>query len=89
MWRPLKSSPCNLSPTQAEKKKAGQGDDSHCNPEIDKLKKEVQETKEINKKLKELLQVRTHADRLKNPMCSPSWVFSVMNNLAALIKMFP
>uniref|UniRef100_A0A3Q2T0Q3 Family with sequence similarity 184 member B n=1 Tax=Fundulus heteroclitus TaxID=8078 RepID=A0A3Q2T0Q3_FUNHE len=42
--------------TQAEKKTAGQGDDGHANPEIDKLKKEVQDTKEINKKLRELLQ---------------------------------
>lgn len=44
---------------QAEKKKAGQGDDCHVNPEIDRLRKEVQDTKEINKKLRELLQVRT------------------------------
>ncbi|XP_028301517.1 protein FAM184B [Gouania willdenowi] len=41
--------------TQAEKKKAGQGDDGHGNPEIDRLRDEVQETKEINKKLRELL----------------------------------
>uniref|UniRef100_A0A096M779 Family with sequence similarity 184 member B n=1 Tax=Poecilia formosa TaxID=48698 RepID=A0A096M779_POEFO len=31
-----------------------QEDDSHANPEIDKLRKEVQDTKEINKKLREL-----------------------------------
>ena len=42
---------------QAEKKKAGAGDDGHGNPEIDRLRKEVQDTKEINKKLRELLQV--------------------------------
>lgn len=42
---------------QAEKKKAAQGDDGNGNPEIDRLRKEVQDTKEINKKLKELLQV--------------------------------
>ncbi|XP_019215438.1 protein FAM184B isoform X7 [Oreochromis niloticus] len=42
--------------SQAEKKKAGQGDDCHVNPEIDRLRKEVQDTKEINKKLRELLQ---------------------------------
>lgn len=41
---------------QMEKKKAGSGDDCHVNPEIDKLRKEVQDTKEINKKLRELLQ---------------------------------
>ncbi|MED6295381.1 hypothetical protein CHARACLAT_031296, partial [Characodon lateralis] len=41
---------------QAEKKTAGREDDSHANPEIDKLRKEVQDTKEINKKLRELLQ---------------------------------
>lgn len=57
---------------QAEKKTAGQEDDSNANPEIDKLKKEVQDTKEINKKLRELLQVRTphthtHASTLKSP----------------------
>lgn len=43
---------------EAEKKTAGQ-DDSHANPEIDKLRMEVQDTKEINKKLRELLQVWT------------------------------
>lgn len=42
---------------QAEKKKEGPGDDCHGNPEIDRLRKEVQETKEINKKLRDLLQV--------------------------------
>lgn len=42
---------------QAEKKKAAQGDDSHGNPEIERLRKEVQDTKQINKKLRELLQV--------------------------------
>uniref|UniRef100_A0A8C6K7N5 Family with sequence similarity 184 member B n=1 Tax=Nothobranchius furzeri TaxID=105023 RepID=A0A8C6K7N5_NOTFU len=42
--------------TQVEKKKAGQGDDCHGNPEIDRLRKEVQDTKEINKKLRDLLQ---------------------------------
>lgn len=42
---------------QAEKKKAAPGDDSHGNPEIERLRKEVQDTKEINKKLRELLQV--------------------------------
>lgn len=44
-------------PLQAEKKKAAQGDDSHGNPEIERLRKEVQDTKQINKKLRELLQV--------------------------------
>ncbi|KAG7485047.1 hypothetical protein JOB18_002123 [Solea senegalensis] len=42
--------------TEEEKKKAGQGDDCHGNPEIDRLRQEVQDTKEINKKLRELLQ---------------------------------
>lgn len=42
---------------QAEKKKAGPGDDSHGNPEIERLRKEVQDTKEINRKLRELVQV--------------------------------
>ncbi|XP_068606864.1 protein FAM184B isoform X2 [Brachionichthys hirsutus] len=42
--------------SQAEKKKAGPGDDGHGNPEIDRLRKEVQDTKEINRKLRELLQ---------------------------------
>ncbi|XP_065815331.1 protein FAM184B isoform X1 [Labrus bergylta] len=41
---------------QDEKKKACSGDDCHGNPEIDRLRKEVQDTKEINKKLRELLQ---------------------------------
>lgn len=49
----------DLSPVQAEKKKAAQGDDSHGNPEIERLRKEVQDTKQINKKLRELLQVWT------------------------------
>lgn len=51
---------------QAEKKKAGPGDDCHGNPEIDRLRKEVQDTMEINKKLRDLLQVH------KNHMCSLS-----------------
>lgn len=55
-----------FSPMQAEKKKAGPGDDCHGNPEIDRLRKEVQDTKEINKKLRDLLQVH------KNHMCSLS-----------------
>lgn len=45
---------------QAEKKAAAaaaQGDDGHGNPEIDRLRQEVQDTKEINRKLRELLQV--------------------------------
>lgn len=42
---------------QVEKKKAGPGDDSHGNPEIERLRKEVQDTKEINRKLRELVQV--------------------------------
>lgn len=42
---------------QMEKKKASTGDDGHGNPEIERLRKEVQDTKEINKKLRELLQV--------------------------------
>ncbi|XP_053713626.1 trichohyalin-like isoform X1 [Synchiropus splendidus] len=42
-----------LAELQEEKKK---GDGYHGNPEIDRLKREVQETKEINKKLKDLLQ---------------------------------
>lgn len=42
---------------QAEKKNAGPGDDSHGNPEIERLRKEVQDTKEINRKLRELVQV--------------------------------
>lgn len=53
----LKSFTGYLWPMQAEKKKAAQGDDGHGNPEIDRLRKEVQDTKEINKKLRELLQV--------------------------------
>lgn len=43
--------------TQAEKKKAGPADDGHGNPEIERLRKEVQDTKEINRKLRDLLQV--------------------------------
>ncbi|XP_071779377.2 LOW QUALITY PROTEIN: protein FAM184B [Centroberyx gerrardi] len=42
--------------SQADKKRAGLGDDCHGNPEIDRLRKEVQETKEINKKMREQLQ---------------------------------
>ncbi|XP_030207059.1 protein FAM184B isoform X1 [Gadus morhua] len=41
---------------QAEKKRAGLGDDCHGNPEIDRLRKEVQDTKDINKKLRDQLQ---------------------------------
>ncbi|XP_032419608.1 protein FAM184B isoform X3 [Xiphophorus hellerii] len=52
----LQAQVSDLSQMQAEKKMAGQEDDSHANPEIDKLRKEVQDTKEINKKLRELLQ---------------------------------
>ena len=55
---------------QAEKKKAGSGDDGHVNPEIERLRKEVQDTKEINKKMRELLQVFSKI----NPFAS------VMNN---------
>lgn len=58
------------SPMQAEKKKAGSGDDGHVNPEIERLRKEVQDTKEINKKMRELLQVFSKI----NPFAS------VMNN---------
>lgn len=47
----------SLALTQAEKKKAGAGDDGHGNPEIERLRKEVQDTKEINRKLRDLLQV--------------------------------
>lgn len=57
----FKSLAHNFSRMQVEKKKACQGDDCHGNPEIDRLRKEVQETKEINKKLRELLQVHTSA----------------------------
>lgn len=42
--------------SQVEKKNSGSGDDCHGNPEIDRLRKEVQDTKEINKKLRDLLQ---------------------------------
>lgn len=52
---PLKQK--SLAKTQAEKKKAGSGDDGHGNPEIERLRKEVQDTKEINRKLRDLLQV--------------------------------
>ncbi|KAG7261582.1 hypothetical protein CRUP_019228, partial [Coryphaenoides rupestris] len=41
---------------QAEKKRAGLGEDCHGNPEIDRLRKEVQDTKDINKKLRDQLQ---------------------------------
>ncbi|XP_077460794.1 protein FAM184B isoform X2 [Stigmatopora argus] len=47
---------CQLDELQSETKKEDSGDESHGNREIDKLKKEVQETKEINKKLRELLE---------------------------------
>lgn len=47
----------SLAKTQAEKKKSGPGDDGHGNPEIERLRKEVQDTKEINRKLRDLLQV--------------------------------
>ena len=49
---------------QLEKKKAGQGDDCHGNPEIDRLRKEVQDTKEINKKLRDLLQVQSSSSKV-------------------------
>nr|XP_046269806.1 protein FAM184B isoform X2 [Scatophagus argus] len=42
--------------SKVDKKKAGPGDDNHGNPEIERLRTEVQETKEINRKLRELLQ---------------------------------
>ncbi|KAM3865451.1 LOW QUALITY PROTEIN: protein FAM184B [Diretmus argenteus] len=42
--------------SQAEKKRTGLVDDCHGNPEIDRLRKEVQDTKEINKKMREQLQ---------------------------------
>nr|XP_057938648.1 protein FAM184B isoform X2 [Doryrhamphus excisus] len=45
-----------LDEMQTEKNKESPENDSRVNPEIDKLKKEVQETKEINKKLRERLQ---------------------------------
>ncbi|XP_062334481.1 protein FAM184B [Osmerus eperlanus] len=41
---------------QVEKKRVGSGDDCHGNPEIDRLRKEVQETMEMNKRLREQLQ---------------------------------
>lgn len=47
----------SLVKTQAEKKKASPGDDGHGNPEIERLRKEVQDTKEMNRKLRDLLQV--------------------------------
>lgn len=47
----------SLAKTQAEKKKASPGDDGHGNPEIERLRKEVQDTKEMNRKLRDLLQV--------------------------------
>ncbi|XP_034394277.1 protein FAM184B [Cyclopterus lumpus] len=50
-----------LQSQQAEKAKEGPGDDCHGNPEIDRLRKEVQDTKEINKKLKDLLQPQTQS----------------------------
>ncbi|XP_034544025.1 protein FAM184B isoform X2 [Notolabrus celidotus] len=58
-----------LSEAQAEKKKAGSGDDCHGNPEIDRLRKEVQDTKEINKKLRDLLQEpQTQEERQSHTM---------------------
>lgn len=59
---------------QEEQKKEGQNDDSHGNPEIDRLRKEVQDTKEINKKLRDLLQVHVLS----------SWSFSVTEYLTPL-----
>ncbi|KAK9540185.1 hypothetical protein VZT92_002654 [Zoarces viviparus] len=44
-----------LQSQEGEKTKEGPGDGCHGNPEIDRLRKEVQDTKEINKKLKDLL----------------------------------
>ena len=55
-----------LDELQAEEKKAGSGDDCHSNPEIDRMRKEVQETKEINKKLRDLLQVHAHTHTRTN-----------------------
>lgn len=55
--RALKSHYHVSSLLQAEIKKTDQEDDCHGNPEIDRLRKEVQDTKEINRKLRELLQV--------------------------------
>lgn len=51
---------------QAEKKAAAQADDGHGNPEIDRLRQEVQDTKEINRKLRELLQVPANTGRVVN-----------------------
>ncbi|XP_057699500.1 protein FAM184B isoform X5 [Corythoichthys intestinalis] len=45
-----------LDELQAETKKGASEDESHGNLEINKLRKEVQETKEINMKLRELLE---------------------------------
>ncbi|XP_054635022.1 protein FAM184B isoform X2 [Dunckerocampus dactyliophorus] len=45
-----------LDEMQTEKKKESPENDSRGNPEVDKLRKEVQETKELNKKLRERLQ---------------------------------
>ncbi|KAK1886040.1 Protein FAM184B [Dissostichus eleginoides] len=42
--------------SKAEQEKECPGENCHGNPEIDRLRKEVQDTKEINKKLRDLLQ---------------------------------
>lgn len=80
----IKKSHCHVFPLmQEEIKKAVQGDDCHGNPEIDRLRTEVQDTKEINRKLRELLQVdemHTRFQQLYSFIC-----FSVMNYLAALM----
>lgn len=83
--RALKSHCHVFSLMQAEIKKAGQEDDCHGNPEIDRLRKEVQDTKEINRKLRELLQVDEMHTHFQQLYLSPSYVFSVMNYLAALM----
>lgn len=67
---PLKKK-TSLAKTQAEKKKASPGDDGHGNPEIERLRKEVQDTKEMNRKLRDLLQVSLGF-----------FVFTVLTNVA-------
>ena len=62
----------------------GSGDDCHGNPEIDRLRKEVQETMEMNKRLREQLQVHTQSHTQSHTQTKLlQRLVCVMNYLAA------
>lgn len=65
-------------PTQTEANKEAPEGDSHGNLELDKLRKEVLETKEINKKLRELLQV----------LCAASYQYTTCKRLPVFPTFF-